>query len=159
MKKKKSVDMKKQAEPKKTSSARAQKSWTEKVKDPTKTFVVKKLDKDFADMPAGAQMLIATPQIVEDYLRHIPKGKSVTLQTLRNDLAHDYRAQYTCPVTTGIFLRIVSEAAHEQLTAGKPLNQVAPFWRVVGPKSALNKKLSFGVGFVTKQRKAEGIED
>ncbi|MCU0418027.1 MAG: hypothetical protein MUC38_00085 [Cyclobacteriaceae bacterium] len=151
--------MKKQAAKKTTRPLRPKKSWTDKVNDPTKSFIVKKLDNGFADMPAGAKMLIATPKIVDDYVRDIPKGKSVTLKTLRSDLAREYRAEYTCPVTTGIFLRLVSEAAHEQLTQGKPLGNVAPFWRVVGPQSALNKKLSFGESFVKKQRKAEGIAD
>jgi len=134
------------------------KTWTDKVNDPTKTFVVKKLDKDFADMPAGAKMLIATPKIVDDYVRQIPKGKSTSLATLRKDLAVEYGAEYTCPVTSGIFLRIVSEAAHEQLEKGVPASKVTPFWRIVDPKSPLNKKLSFGAKFVVDQRKKEKID-
>lgn len=135
------------------------KSWIDKVNDPTKTHVVKKLEKDFADMPAGAKMLIATPKIVDDYVRQIPKGKSGSLSTMRKDLAIEYGAEYTCPVTSGIFLRIVSEAAHEQIEKGTPLTKVAPFWRVIDEKSALNKKLSFGQNFVKQQRKKEGLVD
>jgi hypothetical protein len=56
-------------------------------------------------------------------------------------------------------LRIVSEAAHEQIEKGTPLNKVAPFWRVIDEKSALNKKLSFGQNFVKQQRKKEGLVD
>lgn len=135
------------------------KSWIDKVNDPTKTHVVKKLEKDFADMRAGAKMLIATPKIVDDYVRQIPKGKSGSLSTMRKDLAIEYGAEYTCPVTSGIFLRIVSEAAHEQIEKGTPLTKVAPFWRVIDEKSALNKKLSFGQNFVKQQRKKEGLVD
>jgi hypothetical protein len=76
---------------------------------------------------------------------------------MRKDLAIEYGAEYTCPVTSGIFLRIVSEAAHEQIEKGAPIGKVTPFWRVVDEKSALNKKLSFGSEFVSKQRKKEGI--
>lgn len=133
------------------------KTWTDKVNDPTKDFQVKKLDKSFADMPEGARMLIATPKIIDQYVRQIPKGKSVDFATMRKDLAIEYRAEYTCPVTSGIFLRIVSEAAHEQFEKGTPLTKVAPFWRVVDEKSTLNKKLSFGTDFVKKQRAKEGI--
>jgi hypothetical protein len=134
------------------------KTWIEKVNDTEKNFQIKKLDKDFADMPAGAKMLIATPKIIDEYVRHIPKGKSGSLATMRKDLANEYGADYTCPVTSGIFLRIVSEAAHEQIENGTPLSKVAPFWRVVDEKSALNKKLSFGESFVKKLRKSEGIQ-
>jgi hypothetical protein len=133
------------------------KTWTDKVNDPNKVHQVKKLDKDFADMPANSMMLIATPKIIDDYVRQIPKGKSVSLSTMRKDLASEYHAEYTCPVTSGIFLRIVSEAAHEQWERGKALTKIAPFWRVVDEKSALNKKLSFGPDFVKQQRKKEKI--
>ncbi len=133
------------------------KTWTDKVNDPTKEYIVKKLEKDFADMPAGAKMLIATPRIIDDYIRQIPKGKSGSLATMRKDLANEYGAEYTCPVTSGIFLRIVSEAAHEQIENGVALNKVTPFWRMVDEKSALNKKLSFGTEFVMNQRKKEGL--
>lgn len=134
------------------------KTWTDKVNDTTKTHVVKKLEKDFADMPAGTKMLIATPKIIDDYVRHIPKGKSGSLATMRKDLAVEYGADYTCPVTSGIFLRIVAEAAHEQIEKGTPLSKVTPFWRLVDEKSTLNKKLSFGETFVKQQRKKEGLD-
>jgi hypothetical protein len=135
------------------------KTWTDKVNDPTKEFIVKKLDKDFADMPAGCKMLIATPKIIDDYLRHIPKGKSSNLATLRKDLAAEYHADYTCPVTSGIFLRIVAEAAYEQIQKGTAISKVAPFWRLVDEKSPMNKKFSFGTRFVKAQRKKEGIAE
>jgi hypothetical protein len=135
------------------------KTWTDKVNDLTKEYIVKKVEKDFADIPAGAKMLISTPKIIDDYVRQIPKGKSGSLATMRKDLAIEYGADYTCPVTSGIFLRIVSEAAHEQIEKGTPLNKVAPFWRVIDEKSALNKKLSFGQNFVKQQRKKEGLVD
>lgn len=132
------------------------KTWTDKV-NAEKIHEVKRLDKKFADMPEGCKMLIATPKIVEEYVKQIPKGKSVSMQTMRNDLASEYRAEYTCPVTSGIFLRMVSEAAYEQIQQGKPLSKVAPFWRIVEENSALNKKLSFGSDFVKDQRKREKI--
>jgi hypothetical protein len=133
------------------------KTWTDKMNDPTKKFQIKKLDKGFADMPAGAKMLIATPKIIDEYVCQIPKGKSGSLATLRKDLAIEYGAEYTCPVTSGIFLRIVSEAAHEQLEQGAPPSKVTPFWRVVDGNSALNKILSFGTEFLIKHRKKEGL--
>lgn len=135
------------------------KTWTDKVNDPIKEFIVKKLDKDFADMPAGCKMLIATPKIIDDYLRHIPKGKSSSLSVMRSDLAAEYHADYTCPVTSGIFLRIVAEAAYEQIQKGTAISKVAPFWRLVDEKSPMNKKFSFGTGFVKAQRKKEGIAE
>lgn len=134
------------------------KTWTEKVNDVTKVHVVKKNDKDFAGIPANSTMLIATPKIVEEYVRQIPKGAGTTLQDMRVDLAHEYNAEFTCPVTSGIFLRMVAEAAFEQVEQGKAISSVAPFWRIVDKKSPLLKKLSFGSDFVLQQRKKEGLD-
>ncbi len=135
----------------------AKKSWTDKVNDDSKVHVVKKLEVDFSDMQAGEKMLIATPKIIHDYVRAIPKGKSVSMVTMRKDLANEYRADNTCPLTSGIFLRIVAEAAHEQIEKGAPLSKVAPFWRVVDEKSPMNKKFTFGDTFVKQQRQKEGL--
>jgi len=134
----------------------ARKTWQEKMLG-TKEWKVEKTDKDFADMPAGSMMLVATPVIVEDYIRNIPKGKSTTLQQMRKDLAAEYNAEYTCPITAGIFLRIVAEAAYEQMMQGKPFKSIAPFWRMIDEKSPTAKKLSFGTEFLKKERKKEGL--
>ena len=77
---------------------------------------------------------------------------------MRKDLAIEYKADKTCPVTTGIFLRIVSEASFEELNAGKDIQKVTPFWRIVNPKSKLAEKLECGIDFIEKQRENERIE-
>ena len=132
------------------------KTWQEKMHN-GKEAVVEKLDKDFANIPAGAKMLIATPLIVDEYIKHIPEGHAGTLQQMRTDLAAEYNAGYTCPLTSGIFLRIVAEAAYEQYLEGKPLSKITPFWRMIDSKSPTAKKLSFGIDFIKQQRKKEGL--
>jgi hypothetical protein len=134
----------------------ARKTWQEKMLGTT-GWKVEKTNKDFADMPAGSKMLVATPVIVEEYVRNIPKGNSTTLQQMRKDLAAEYHADYTCPITAGIFLRIVAEAAFEQLEEGKALKNIAPFWRIIDEKSPTAKKLSFGTELLKKERKREGL--
>lgn len=133
------------------------KTWVQK-RDLDKQPEVKLADKDFADIRAGEKMLIATPRVVDAYIRQIPKGKFVPLATLRNDLAMEYHAHKTCPVTSGIFLRIVSEAAYEEYQNGKPLNKITPFWRAVSPQSPTAKKLSFGLVFLETQQQKESID-
>ena len=135
----------------------AKKTCIEK-RDCNKSFKIKTIDKKFADISEGSKMLIATPQIIDDYVIHIPFGKSTELATMRNDLAIEYQADKTCPVTTGIFLRIVSEESFEELNAGKDIEKVTPFWRIVNPKSKLAEKLECGIDFIKKQRENEGIE-
>lgn len=135
----------------------AKKTWLEKF-NVAREPVVEVTDKTFADIPKGSKMLIATPRVVDAYLRHIPEGRHTTLQQMRKDLAAEYRAEYTCPITAGIFLRIVSELAHEQYEQGTPLKKIAPFWRMIDRKAPLAKKLSFGYDFVDVQRAKEGLD-
>jgi hypothetical protein len=132
------------------------KTWTQKL-DPKMEAKVVKTDKNFAGIPAGSDLFVPTPRIVEAYIRKIPKGVSVTPQTLRKDLASEYKAEGTCPVTTGIFLRIIAEAAYEQYQAGKPLKDLAPFWRVIDLQSPTAKKLTFGIDFLKTQREKEKL--
>ena len=132
------------------------KTWTEKLNIDRKP-VIEKADKDFAGVKAGQMMLIPTPKIVDAYIRQIPKGREVDSNTIRKDLAAEYHAEVTCPLTTGIFIRIAAEAAYEELEKGKPLNKITPFWRVISEKSPAAKKLTFGTKFLIEQRKKEGI--
>ena len=130
------------------------KSWKEKL-NIDRSFVVKRLDKNFSDMKVGENMLIATPKIIDEYIKQIPKGVDINIKTLRNDLAITYNADTTCPVTTGIFLRIVSEAAYEDLLNGE--KNITPFWRVVDHESKTASKLACGINFIKKRRSEENI--
>src|SRR5215208_2041315 len=130
--------------------AHKRKTWQEKLNIDRKP-VVEKADNGFAGIQAGQVMLIPTPILVDSYIRQIPKGKHVDMITIRKDLAAEYHAEVTCPLTTGIFVRIVAEAAWEQYSKGTPLSQITPFWRVIDEKSPAAKKLTFGTKFLTEQ--------
>lgn len=132
------------------------KSWQEKL-NVNRQPQVEIADKDFAGIRAGQRMLIPTPQLVDEYIRQIPEGVPVTMETLRKDLALEHGAEVTCPLTSGIFVRIVAEAAYEQYQQGTPLEQVAPFWRVIDEQSPTAKKLTFGKEFLVEQRRVEGL--
>jgi hypothetical protein len=137
--------------------ASKRKSWQEKLNIDRKP-VVEKADKDFGGVRAGQMMLIPTPKIVDEYVRRIPKGKQADISTIRKDLAATYGAEATCPLTTGIFVRIVAEAAYEDFEKGTPLNKITPFWRVISEKSPAAKKLTFGIEFLKEQRRKEKLE-
>ena len=132
------------------------KTWQQKL-DIDQQPQVKKSDKDFAGIRNGQLMLIPTPRMVDAYIRQIPRGKQVDPQTMRRDLAAENHAEVTCPLTTGIFIRIAAEAAWEQYQKGTPLRQLTPFWRVINEKSPTAKKLSFGTEFLKKMRDGERL--
>ncbi len=133
------------------------KSWQEKLHN-GREAIVEKINKPFADIPTGAKMLIPTPLMVDVYIKHIPEGCSSTLQQMRKDMAADYNADFTCPITSGIFLRIVAEAAWDDYTKGKELSRITPFWRMIDSKAPVAKKLSFGFHFIKEQRLREGLK-
>ena len=133
------------------------KTWHEKMND-ARGPQIKKANKDFAGIRAGQLMLIPTPKLVDNYIKQIPKGRSVDAATIRKDLAMEHGAEVTCPLTTGIFLRIVAEAAFEDFQQGKPIDKITPFWRVIDEKSGTAKKLSFGTAFLHEQQKKEAIK-
>ena len=125
------------------------KSWQEKF-ETKKEEEVKRLDIDFADIKAGETMLISTPAKIVDYINSIPSNENRDLATLRKDLAKRARADKACPVTTAIFTRIIAERSLELMAeAKKPL---APFWKVIDPKSPLAKKLSCGPELLEQMR-------
>ena len=130
------------------------KPWLEKLNE-KKEPKIKRIDIDFADIPAGSNMFIATPKLVDEYIQQIGIGKRIDIKTLRKDLAIEHNADYTCPVTTGIFLRIVAEANYEKLQQGKRFEEITPFWRAIEPNSALAKKLTFGQDFLLEQIEKE----
>lgn len=130
------------------------KTWCEKFYNGKQPFV-EVLDKKYADMQIGEMMLVANPEIIDEYIRQIPSGKQVSVKTMRKDIALDYGADNMCPLTAGIFLRIVAEKAHEEYMQGK--KRITPFWRVIDLKMPIVKKLTFDKEFIANKRREEGI--
>lgn len=99
-------------------------------------------------------MLIPTGLDVDALVRSIPVGKLVTADQLRERLARGFGADITCPLVTGIFLRIIAEAAEEGLGRGAKL--ITPYWRVVRVDGSLIDKFPGGVEAQAKRLIAEG---
>ena len=71
------------------------KTWIDK-RDSEKSYIIKTIDKKFADIAEGSKMFIATPLIIDEYVKQIPFGKSIQLTTMRDNLAIKYKADKTC---------------------------------------------------------------
>lgn len=121
--------------------AKRPKTWREKL-NALKKPVCKPVSTDMAGMKKGEMMLIPTPQIIQEFVKTIPQGTATTSVEMRKALAQSHGAEVTCPITTGIFLRIVTEAAFEEHEEGFPLEALPPVWRVLDEKAPLLKKLS-----------------
>ena len=96
--------------------------------------IVKILDKGFSDISAGEKMLISSPEKISEFIFKIPKGSYLSIKELRRGLALKAGADNTCPVTTGIFLRMAIEQHKD--------DENFPYWRVVDEKHPVVKKLN-----------------
>lgn len=107
------------------------------------------------DDPRGrGKMLIPKPLDVDALMRKIGKGKLATVAQIRDRLAKDFDADFTCPMTTGIFMRIAAEAAEEDLAQGK--KRITPYWRVVKTDGSLNAKFPGGTKAQAARLREEG---
>lgn len=101
-------------------------------------------------------MVIPRPLDVDALIRKVKKGKLVTTALLRARLAADCDADVACPMTTGIFIRIASEAAEEDFRNGK--SRITPYWRVVRDDGSLNEKFPGGTAAQARRLKSEGFK-
>ncbi|MFN8992093.1 MAG: hypothetical protein ACK5X3_00250 [Pseudomonadota bacterium] len=113
------------------------------------------LDTDFAGIRAGTLLFVATPGLIANYVARIPAGEVREIRRLRNELARRNDAEATCPVTTAIYLRVVAEAAWDDLQDGVPIDRVVPFWRAIEPDSPIARKLRCGSDWIRTMRESE----
>src|SRR5271169_801835 len=116
-------------------------SWRAKLHKPALPKLVPVPEAMTARLGSG-MMLIPTALEVDAMVRKIPCGQVSTLAQLRRKLARWHNADVTCPLVTGIFMRIVAEAAEEDRLAGK--QDITPYWRVVREEGKLNAKFPGG---------------
>jgi hypothetical protein len=132
---------------------RTRTSWREKLEkeqEPKVVDIPPKMVKRFGT----GKMLIPKPLDVDALIRKVKKGKLVTQAQIRERLAKDFKVDVTCPITTGIFIRIAAEAAEEDLRRGK--KRITPYWRVIKADGSLNEKLPGGVKAQAAHLREEG---
>ena len=113
------------------------------------------MDKDFAGIKKGQRMFVATPGIVDAYIKGLPRGRSETVAELRQNLAQANNCDASCPVSTAIFVRISAQAAIDELNEGTPIAEITPFWRVLTSKDKITKKLTIDAQWLDQQRESE----
>src|SRR5438552_834275 len=130
---------------------KTRKSWRQKMDNPNLPKLVAvppKMQKRFGN----GIMLLPSPREVDALIRTVRKGSVITLTQIRQALAQSYAADVTCPLVTGMFVRIAAEAAEEDAAAGE--TKVTPYWRVLKDDGSLNPKFPGGV-----ERQEERLRD
>ncbi len=134
---------------------KTRKSWHEKLEGAHEARVVAIPPRMQKQWGKGT-MLIPKPLDVDAAIRKVPRGKVVTLTALREKLARAAGADVTCPMVAGMFVRIVAEAAEEEMRAGKA--RVTPWWRVVRDDGKLFEKMPGGPVGQAEHLEEEGHE-
>ncbi len=134
--------------------SRGRKSWREKLMDDKDLPKIVRPDRRKRKTFAGKTMLIPRPRDVDAAIRKVRKGRLVTIGEIREFLAREHGADTTCPLTTGIFLRITAEAAEEDRRDGK--KRITPYWRVIRDDGSLNPKFPGGVAAQARRLREEG---
>lgn len=92
----------------------------------------------------GNKMYFAPPIDYDKVMKRIPYGKVITVGKIREYFAALNDADFTEPMTAGIFVSIAAWASHQRTV------DVTPYWRTLKTNGELNakKKICF------KQRKS-----
>lgn len=118
-------------------------------KDMPKTVVI--TDKKSIEKYGGSKMYFAPPADYDKIMRLVPMGKLITVGAIREYFAKRNGADFTDPITAGIFCSIAAWASFQRT------DDVTPYWRTLKANGELNPKYPGGVEAQKKQLEAEGF--
>jgi hypothetical protein len=130
------------------------KSWREKLADDKGLPTVCDVRAGKGVRAGSGCMVIPAPREVDALMKQVPKGRVATINELRTALAKKHKADFACPITTGIFSWIAAHAAAEDEAAGK--KRITPYWRTLKLGGEVNPKYPGGVAELAKRLRAEG---
>ncbi len=112
------------------------KTWREKLMDSKDLPKVVTLSENAQKHWKGRTMAIPSPMEVNEIMRHVPKGKLITIDQIRKIVAQNHGADIGCPLTCGIFTWIAAHAAMEAAAEG--VKNITPYWRTLNAFSFSN---------------------
>lgn len=98
----------------------------------------------------GNRMYFAPPMDYDRVMRRVPLGKVITVGEIREYFAAQSGADFTEPITAGIFVSIAAWASHQRS------EDKTPYWRTLRAGGELNPKYPGGVEEQKEILEAEG---
>ena len=98
----------------------------------------------------GEKMFFAPPVTYDEIMKKVPRGKVITVGAIREYLAEENGADFTDPITAGIFVSIAAWASHQR-TEDK-----TSYWRTLKANGELNAKYPGGIAAQKEKLEAEG---
>ena len=98
----------------------------------------------------GNKMYFAPPIDYDKIMKQIPHGKVITVRKIREYFAKLNGADFTEPITAGIFVSIAAWASYQRS------EDETPYWRTLKANGELNTKYPGGVEAQKEKLEAEG---
>ena len=98
----------------------------------------------------GDRMYFAPPIDYDKVMRLVPFGKLLTVGTIREYFANMSGADFTEPITAGIFVSIVAWASFQRV------DDKTPYWRTLKANGELNAKYPGGLEVQKEMLEEEG---
>lgn len=98
----------------------------------------------------GNRMYFAPPMDYDRVMRRVPFGKVITVGEIREYFAAQNGADFTEPITAGIFVSIAAWASHQRS------EDKTPYWRTLRTGGELNPKYPGGAEAQKEKLEAEG---
>ena len=98
----------------------------------------------------GSRMYFAPPIYYDKAMKRIPYGKVITVGKIREYFAKLNGADFTEPITAGIFVSIAAWASYQRT------DDETPYWRTLKANGELNEKYPNGIEAQKEKLEAEG---
>lgn len=107
---------------------------------------------EFQKQTPKGLMYISSPREIADIIKTIPAGKVMTTKQIVAKLTEKHEVDFTCNLTTGIFIGVIANYVEEMNLDG------VPYWRVVKDKGVLYDRYFRLPSKQVELLKAEGWE-
>ena len=98
----------------------------------------------------GSRMYFAPPIDYDKIMKHIPSGSVITVGKIREYFAKLNGADFTEPITAGIFVSIAAWASYQRS------EDKTPYWRTLKANGELNEKYPSGIKAQKEMLETEG---
>lgn len=98
----------------------------------------------------GNRMYFAPPVDYDRIMKQVPMGRVITVGKIREYFARINDADFTEPITAGIFVSIAAWASHQRS------DNKTPYWRTLKANGELNEKYPGGIKAQKEKLEAEG---
>ncbi len=117
-------------------------------KDMPKTQII--TDPKSIEKYGGNKMYFAPPMAYDEIMKRVPYGKILTVSSIREYFEKENGADFTEPITAGIFVSIAAWASFQRE------RDPTPYWRTLKANGELNPKYPGGEKVQKEKLEAEG---